>query len=703
MEKKPSILAWLFAAGLCAGLLPDFTMMLWAAQSEKPLPRWSSLVILLAAACISLLCFLRAVDIRFGKEPAGTEIKTDRLSYLTGLFPCVLAALIAIYGSDTLLPVLAAVYVVKKGFFWILIGILLLVLLLVMGILFFCYLCRCRKMPLQHPIRRFFARIYLGIPMTVLLWASLLAVPFGLVVLQRLWEEPGVLLRHLMLTVSSFLLAVLLNAALLLAEKMMAGAAQIPEAETTTEEGGPVSRKRSLPSLISLALCLLLFLSHNLTQLTGNEAGLLKTQLKDALVEYGFCLAAADLGGAAGIAGEALEQMDSALKEAPEEERKAIQKVCDRYEIFRTDGQALVLLEQFKRAGGADDDLVEDALLLSEEYPENRRVQYTAAEIGSSLTYDKAKHYERTTKAILRWKELYEKETKLTEEERIVLTKQTARKLLKVYQQEEAAKLLEELKNPEEDAELCELLAQCYDHTGRQEEAYALAAAYCESREDSPYLMYYAALSALKLEKIQECLTYTSRLASYTAGCEGEELKNCDTWLFELLEFLTLNDNSSYTGFQYDVYQELTEEEEAVIDANPFFRNYLDSVYLAYRSKSKSEPEEAFAKIEAVLNEKPELASAWYLRGVIASNAGGEYREKAIEYYRKAGTLNDRIPAIWYAMAREYDRLGEYEKGIEACKKALSLLPEQDHGSDWYGINYHCSRLLRSLQEEIEK
>ena len=104
-----------------------------------------------------------------------------------------------------------------------------------------------------------------------------------------------------------------------------------------------------------------------------------------------------------------------------------------------------MLLEQFKRAGGADDDLVEDALLLSEEYPENRRVQYTAAEIGSSLTYDKAKHYERTAKAILRWKELYEKETKLTEEERIVLTKQTARKLLKIYQEEEAAKLLEEL------------------------------------------------------------------------------------------------------------------------------------------------------------------------------------------------------------------------------------------------------------------
>ena len=69
----------------------------------------------------------------------------------------------------------------------------------------------------------------------------------------------------------------------------------------------------------------------------------------------------------------------------------------------------------------------------------------------------------------------------------------------------------------------------------------------------------------------------------------------------------------------------------------------------------------------------------------------------------KRQTLNDRIPAIWYAMAREYDRLGEYEKGIEACKKALALLPEQDHGSDWYGINYHCSRLLSLLQEEVKR
>lgn len=396
---------------------------------------------------------------------------------------------------------------------------------------------------------------------------------------------------------------------------------------------------------------------------------------------------------------------DAAVFRKAERKTKALQKVCDKYEIFRSDGQALALLEKYKRYGGADAELTEAALSLSEEYPENLWVQYTAAMLGSSLTYDKAGHYDRTAKAILRCEELYRKEKKPTDAERAAFGKSMAQMLLKVYHEEEAAGLLEELmeQGSGDDAELYQLLVQCYDRTDRLEEAYKLAAAYCEKQEDSPYLMYYAALSALKLEKRKECLMYTSRFATYTAGCDGEELKNCDTWLFGLLEFLTLSDNSKYTGFQYDVYGELMEEENAFIDTNPFFRDYLDAVYLAYHSNHEEEFEEALVKMETVLSENPKLANAWYLCGVIASNTGEqEYQEDAIKFYSRAGELNDEIPAVWYAMAREYDRMGEYEKGIEACKKALSLLPEQDHGNDWYGISYHCSRLLQSLQAAVK-
>lgn len=720
MEKKPTITIWLLGAGLCAGLLPDFVRNIWTVGLGKNLSAGLSFCIGLGAAALSLLCLMAAIYIRFGKAPSDGEKKTDWLSYLAGIFPCVLIYLIAVYTGESLVPVFAALYAIGKGLFLGVTAAVVLAALLLLGISFFCCLSSCRREPLKHPIRRFFFRIYLGIPMALLLWGALLAIPLGLVLIGKLWEEPGILVRHLTLIAASLLLAVLANGAILLSEKMMAGA------ETVSGTEGALSGKKQIPSLLALFLCLFLTVFRNIPQLTGNEAAMLNAWLKNSLVEYGVYLASSEIGKAAWVAGEAEEQMDLALLSAEEAQKeagedptlvrnaekkaKAIQKVCDQYEIFRTDGRALGLLEQYKKYGKADDELVKDALALSEEYPENIRVQYAAAVIGCSLTYDKARHYDQTAEAVLRYEELYRKEKKPSASEQAAFEKQIAQMLLQIYHEEEAARILEEVLSLDilsadigGRREIYELLAQCYDRADRQEEAYELAVSYCENGDDSPYLMYYAALSALKLEKVEESLTYTSKLAAYTAGCEGEELNRCDTWLFEMLEFLTLSDSRTYTDFQYDIYEELTEKENRIIDANPFFRNYLDAVYLAYCSRDKEEPEEAFDRIEAVLSENPELASAWYLCGIIASNSGEtEYREGAIQFYQKAGSLNDQIPAVWYAMAREYDRAEEYEKGIEACKKALSLLPEQDHGSDWYGINYHCSRLLRSMQAAVK-
>ena len=609
---------------------------------------------------------------------------------------------------------LAAVYVVRKGDFAGIAAALSLAVFLLTGVLFFCYLNGCRKMPLARPVRRFFSRIYLGLPAALLLWLAIFAMPCALVLIRRLYGEPGNLLRHAALLFGALATAAFLNMALALAEKMLTGATETPEQEERA------LRKRLLFPLVSLFLCLFLFFFRNMPRLTGNEAAQLEARLKESLVEYGIFLSACDINGAAGIAGEAAVWMDEELLTAEEEEKetaddpaalrkaekktKKLRRVCERYEIFRSDGQALAYIDQYKRAGNATEDLAEDVLTLSEEYPDNLQVQYAAALIGCSLTYDGAEHYDRTAKAVLRWEELYLKERNPEGADRMEFEKNAAQMLMKIYHEEEASKILEKIVNTYEDTEACVLLAKCCDRTGRQEEAYELAAERCEAGTDSPYLLYYAALSALKLGKTEECLEYTSRLASYTAECEGEELKECDIWLFELMEFLVLKDNSVYTEFQYPVYEDLTEEQNEFIDENLFFRNYLDAAYLAYGSDDKRDPSEGLEKIDAVLERKPELASAWYLRGVIASNTDlEEYMEEAVEMYQKAGELNSKIPAVWYAMAREYDRLEKYESGIEACKRALALLPEQDHGSDWYGIHFHCSRLLDALEKEVEK
>lgn len=717
MEKKPSIMTWLLAAGLSIALLPDLVMEVCAVGIGGPKPVLPSLIINLAAALVSLVFFMWSVYIRFGKASDSEENRIDWLSYLAGIFPCLLVILVVFYGSHSMIPVFAASYGAGKGLFAGIACVLAAVLCLILGILFFCCVNGCRRKRLKHPVQRFFSRIYIGIPMSVLLWLAILVPSLGLALVKHVWKTPNMLIRHFILTAGSFVMAILLNGVVVLAEKMMAGAELAEKLDIGTDK--KVTSKKHVMSLGAMVLCFVLVFSQNITRLTGNQAAMLDAWLKDSLVEYGFSLAAADIGRAGRIAEAAVWQMEEALSAAEKEEKdaaedskalkkaekkiKALKKVCEKYEVFWTDGRSLAFLEKWKRQGGTDKELAEDALLLADEYPENLRIQYAAAVIGSSLAYDGAKHYDQTAKAALRFRELYIEEKGLTDAEQTAFEKEIARMLLKVYHEEEAAELLEPLaeKNSEGDGELYELLAQCYDRVDRQEDAYELAAAYCENWDSSPYLMYYAALTALKLERTAECLQYTSRLASYTAGCSGETLNQCDTWLFEMLEYLTLSDNRSFTDFRYDIYEELTEEENAVINENSFFRNYLDAVYLAYRSSQKSEPEEAFSKIEAVLKENPKLASAWYLCGIIASNAGGqEYGEGAVEFYQKAGKLNDKIPAVWYAMAREYDRMEEYEKGIEACKKALALLPDQDHGSDWYGINYHCSRLLHALESE---
>lgn len=818
-DKKPSpVLLWLFAAALAAGLLPDMILSFLTKLTGSSSAGISLLIQFLAGiAC--LLFLMRAISLQLSQE------KTRLLPGLTGGFPCLLVCMLFTYGLSNAVPLLAAFYLKGRLLFALIALLLILLFSLCIGVTLFCWMNGCRSIPLLHPALRFFSRIYLGLPMGLLIYASLLGLLLPQLLLSRLGWNSILLLRHIFFIIGAMAAAILQKLALHLGQRIMPKAAacsvlcssagqadsaisgskthpdksvapdaphiggaggssdsdtwsqpkapadfhaepsqansqagfrtdsaqtdtqaafhsdsaqpdtqsafqaDLSQTETPTAddfpEGDNAAKKRHAKSRhthrttphsahtacwVALALCLVLIFSHNRTSLFSSESTVLREQLRSDLLYYSFYLAASDLNHAAEVAQEAIDTMDEALLAAEtfseelgsDRTLKKLQKVCDKYDIFRTDGQALIYLEQYKRSGIADQDLVEKALTLSEENPDNLQIQYAAAQIGCSLTYDNARHYDRTAKAILRYEALYRDAKKLSNDDLLTLETASAQMLLTVYHPQEAIELLTSLDTETADAAVYELLARAYDRNGQQKEAYAIASAHCGDEDASPYLMYYAALSALKLGKTEECLTYTSELAAYTAACEGDDRNDCDTWLFEMMEFLVLEDDTSYTEFQYAVYTDLTAAENAIIDANPFFRNYLDAMYLAYYAEDQTQPKEAFEALQAVADENENLASVWYLAGVIASNADTDaYSEDAAEYYLLSADLNPEIPAVWYALAREYDRLGEYEKGIDACQKALSLLPEQDHGTDWYGISYHCGNLLKALQREV--
>ncbi len=412
MKKQSSVLAWLLGACLGAELLPDLVMTMWTLKAEEPLSGGFSLGVGFAASCLAFLFFLISVYLSFGREPADAGEPADWKSYLLGCFPCLLVFLVFLYGSRPMTPILAAVYGAGKGLFLLLMCVLALALCTLLGMAFFGWMCSCRKTPVSHPIRRFFSKLYLGIPMAALLWAAIFTVPSAQVLVGDGWNELPVILRHLILMAGSVLMAGFLYGALVLADQMMV------KADVVSEKEAKPFWRQYLPQILALSFCTLLFLSQNFIQLIGSQAAILNAQMKDYLTEYGFYLAALDTRRAVEIAEEAVEQMDAALlsveeekKEAREDasavrkaekKKKSLEKVCNRYEIFRTDGKALSLLEQFKKNGGAEEELVEEVLLLSEEQPDNLWIQYTAAHIASSLTYDDAKHYDRTARAILR-------------------------------------------------------------------------------------------------------------------------------------------------------------------------------------------------------------------------------------------------------------------------------------------------------------
>jgi len=87
------------------------------------------------------------------------------------------------------------------------------------------------------------------------------------------------------------------------------------------------------------------------------------------------------------------------------------------------------------------------------------------------------------------------------------------------------------------------------------------------------------------------------------------------------------------------------------------------------------------------------LAGAWNDLGVAYSKKG-EY-DRAIEAFRKALELKPDDHAAWYNLGLAYDMKGEYDRAIEAFRKALELKPD-DHDA-WYNLG--LAYLFISLKE----
>ncbi len=334
----------------------------------------------------------------------------------------------------------------------------------------------------------------------------------------------------------------------------------------------------------------------------------------------------------------------------------------------------------------------------ADQYPDQWMIQYLAAYCAGKCRVDGADHYGNVIAAAVRFEELYRKEKNPEGSELAQLELLTAELILPCYGYEEALPYLKEADKAGASEEAYPMLVQCYDALGMNEECYECSLAVLEQDKASVEALYYAAVSALKLGEPDEALRQTKALAALAQQDIGEE-HAADVALYAMLQYLILDDNAAYTEYQYAIGGELTQEQQRILEEDPFLKHYYQAVYDCFRSRENGHLQKAEEEIAWVLERQESLPQAWYLKGAILY--AQEDFEGSVQAYRNSLELRGQSATVWYALANALDAQKEYQSAYDACMRALELLPQQDHGEDWYGISIHAGQLAEALKKEM--
>ena len=359
----------------------------------------------------------------------------------------------------------------------------------------------------------------------------------------------------------------------------------------------------------------------------------------------------------------------------------------------------LEIVAQVIRQGTADNKLVDRVLNYAEEHTDSWVAQYEAAVVGSSYTYDGAHHYDRTILAASRFEELYCAQNKLSDDELLGVQLKVASMMINCYGYQQAVPYLEKAVELGGIEESFSMAAQCYEALGEHDKCYDLCVEMLKEDPDRVAARYYAAVNALKAGNRDYALEHTSKLADLAKKSVTKQNYGADVALYAMLQFIAFNDNGGWTEYKYAFYSKMTEEQKAVVAANPFFNDYLEAVYQCFGTNSTGHRERALEAVERVLEANDALPQGWYLKGAICF--GSENFAEAVEAYKRSLAIVPDSATTWFALANAYDGMGKYELAYQACERTMALIPVQDHGSDWYGVTVHCERLMNDLKSKL--
>lgn len=357
----------------------------------------------------------------------------------------------------------------------------------------------------------------------------------------------------------------------------------------------------------------------------------------------------------------------------------------------------LRLMAQYGAEGGYSKDLVNQALKMSEEKPDNLLLQYAAYQIGSNYQEDSANHYVRTAEAAARFDSLYDDGTR-TEVQLVSEKRKLGDAAMRCYQYEAALTYYEaayRLSGEAPDALSC---AKIYEKTENYAECAMMAARVLTQEPENAQALYLMAVSSLKTGDVDGALSAAGQLGNLVADKSRPADVAEENYLYVCAQYLAMSDSSSWTDYTWRVYDSLSEEQTAKVQSHALLWDYMTAIYQCFMKRNY---EEASQAVENILALRDDLPMAWYLKGTIFFDE--KELENALEAFNCAVDCGSVAPAVYFSIANVYEAMEDYENAWIYAKRVEEMLPYQDHGNDVYGISVHNKRLLNAVEGKLRR
>lgn len=377
--------------------------------------------------------------------------------------------------------------------------------------------------------------------------------------------------------------------------------------------------------------------------------------------------------------------------------KKTADKLEERYTNLNASKLAIETLLKVEKNGKYSYQIASDIIDESEKYPENAELQYFAGFIGAkSASDDSWRYYSKGLECVKRYLALLEEDKNLSKAEKIEKKLDCAEFMMAMEGYDEAYELLETIsgKDARDKADSINIMKlSCLESANRGEDCYKNAGQMIEEGYDDMVVWYYYGVGALKEKNPDKMIIAINHVSDILLGgkLNKEDVLNCNLLLHTMAEFMILNDSGQYTGYQYSMYNELSDVQKDQLSG--FSRHYLDALQYYFINRSN---DSALDEINAVLEIRDDLPYAIYIRGCIYYNTN-KY-EEAIEDLTKALESDPDNTTFMYVLSNVYYGAKMYDEALAYSNKVSELLPLLNHKDDWYGVSWHNERLKETIK-----